>query len=105
MKLQINRIDQHALTGFINRVKLIDSFVYMKINNGQIESTVYLPQRDAVKHHSVEANSIFQVDEWPETDKEMKIAFFEGSKVIEALKHFDSDAIKGELEFIENEEN
>jgi len=75
----------------------------MKINNGQIESTVYLPQRDAVKHHSVEANSIFQVDEWPETDKEMKIAFFEGSKVIEALKHFDSDAIKGELEFIENE--
>ena len=103
MKLQINRIDQHALTGFINRVKLIDSFVYMKINNGQIESTVYLPQRDAVKHHSVEANSIFQVDEWPETDKEMKIAFFEGSKVIEALKHFDSDAIKGELEFIENE--
>tara|TARA_Y100000389_G_scaffold197809_1_gene233122 strand:- start:1678 stop:2421 length:744 start_codon:yes stop_codon:yes gene_type:complete len=103
MKLQINRIDQHALTGFINRVKLIDSFVYMKINNGQIESTVYLPQRDAVKHHSVEANSIFQVDEWPETDKEMKIAFFEGSKVIDALKHFDSDAIKGELEFIENE--
>ena len=103
MKLQINRIDQHALTGFINRVKLIDSFVYMKINNGQIESTVYLPQREAVKHHSVEANSIFQVDEWPETDKEMKIAFFEGSKVIDALKHFDSDAIKGELEFIENE--
>jgi len=103
MKLQINRIDQHALTGFINRVKLIDSFVYMKINNGQIESTVYLPQRDAVKHHSVEANSIFQVDEWPETDKEMKIAFFEGSKVIDALKHFESDAIKGELEFVENE--
>ena len=24
MKLQIDRIDQHALTGFINRVKLID---------------------------------------------------------------------------------
>ena len=103
MKLQINRIDQHALTGFINRVKLIDSFVYMKINNGQIESTVYLPQRDAVKHHSVEANSIFQVDEWPETDKEMKIAFFEGNKVIEAIKHFDADAIKGEIEFIEND--
>ena len=32
MKLQIDRIDQHELTGFINRVKLIDSFVYMKIN-------------------------------------------------------------------------
>ena len=28
----------------------------------------------------------------------MKIAFFEG-KVIEAIKHFEHDAIKGEIEF------
>jgi hypothetical protein len=103
MKLTIDRIDQHALTEFINRVKLIDSFIYMKIANGQIKSTVYLPQRDAVKHHSVPVNNIFQVSEWPDTDKEMKIAFFEGSKVIEAIKHFDHDAIQGELEFIEND--
>jgi hypothetical protein len=33
----------------------------------------------------------------------MKVAFFEGSKVIDAIKHFESDAIKGELEFIEQE--
>ena len=104
MKLKIDRIDQHALTEFINRVKLIDSFIYMKIKEGQIHSTVYLPQRDAVKHHSIAADKIFQVSEWPDTDKEMKIAFFEGNKVIEAIKHFDHDAIKGELEFIENDE-
>lgn len=103
MKLTIDRIDQHALTEFINRVKLIDSFIYMKIANGQIKSTVYLPQRDAVKHHAVPVNNIFQVSEWPDTDKEMKIAFFEGSKVIEAIKHFDHDAIQGELEFVEND--
>ena len=77
MKLQIDRIDQHALTGFINRVKLIDSFVYMKIQNGQIHSAVYLPQRDAVKSHSVAWDKIFQVSEWPDTDAEMKVAFFE----------------------------
>ena len=35
----------------------------------------------------------------------MKIAFFEGNKVIEAIKHFDHDAIKGEIEFIENDED
>ena len=103
MKLKLDRMDQHALTAFINRVKPIDSFIYMKIANGQINSTVYLPQRDAVKHHSVEVSTIFQVDAWPETDKEMKIAFFEGNKVIEAIKHFDADAIKGEIEFIEND--
>lgn len=104
MKLKIDRIDQHALTNFINRVKLIDSFIYMKIKDGQINSAVYLPQRDAVKHHTVSCNDIFQISEFPDTDKEMKVAFFEGSKVIEAIKHFEHDAIKGELEFIENDE-
>ena len=103
MKLQIDRIDQHALTGFINRVKLIDSFVYMKLKDGKIHSAVYLPQRDAVKSHTVAWDKIFQVSEWPDTDAEMKVAFFEGSKVIDAIKHFESDAIKGELEFIEQE--
>ena len=105
MKLKIDRIDQHALTEFINRVKLIDSFIYMKVSEGRVSSVVYLPQRDAVKSHSVDVSEIFQISEWPDTDKEMKIAFFEGNKVIEAIKHFDHDAIKGEIEFIENDED
>lgn len=105
MKLKIDRIDQHALTEFINRVKLIDSFIYMKMSGGRVKSVVYLPQRDAVKSHSVDVSEIFQISEWPDTDKEMKIAFFEGNKVIDAIKHFDHDAIKGEIEFIENEED
>ena len=103
MKLQIDRIDQHALTGFINRVKLIDSFVYMKIQNGQIHSAVYLPQRDAVKSHSIACNEIFQISEWPDTDLERNGAFFEGANVLDAIKHFEADAIKGEIEFIEQE--
>lgn len=85
MKLQIDRIDAHALTEFINRVKLIDSFIYMKIKDGQINSTVYLPQRDAVKHHSIPADKIFQVSEWPDTDKEMKIAFLKVTKLLKQL--------------------
>jgi len=105
MKLKIDRIDQHALTEFINRVKLIDSFIYMKVAEGRVKSVVYLPQRDAVKSHSVDVSEIFQISEWPDTDKEMKIAFFEGNKVIDAIKHFDHDAIKGEIEFIENDED
>ncbi len=105
MKLKIDRIDQNALTEFINRVKLIDSFIYMKIANGRVKSVVYLPQRDAVKSHSVDISEIFQISEFPDSDKEMKIAFFEGNKVIDAIKHFGHDAIKGEIEFIENDED
>ena len=54
MKLQIDRIDAHALTEFINRVKLIDSFIYMKIKDGQINSTVYLPQRGDIAQRAME---------------------------------------------------
>jgi len=58
MKLQIDRIDQHALTGFINRVKLIDSFMlYENPKTAEYHSAVYLPQRDAVKSHSVACDS------------------------------------------------
>ena len=106
MKLTIDRIDQHALTDFINRVKLIDTFIYLKADQNRITSAVYLPQRDAVKYHSVNTTDIFQTGgNWPETDKEMKIAFFDGAKVIEAIKHFEHDAIQGEIEFIENDED
>lgn len=107
MKLTINRIDQHQLVSFINRVKLIDSFIYMKMDQEKIQSAVYLPQRDAVKFHSVETDKVFNTKgDWGfNSDKELKIAFFDGSKVIDAIKHFESDAIRGEIEFIENDED
>lgn len=105
MKLVIDRVDQHALTDFINRVKLIDSFIYMKMDDNRITSAVYLPQRDAVKYHAVNTDAIFKLKDVPDTDKEMKIAFFDGAKVIDAIKHFDNDAIKGEIQFIENDED
>jgi hypothetical protein len=105
MKLVIDRVDQHALTDFINRVKLIDSFIYLKMDENRITSAVYLPQRDAVKYHAVNTDTIFKLSSVPQTDKPMKIAFFDGAKVIDAIKHFDADAIKGEIQFIENDED
>lgn len=105
MKLQIDRIDQHAFTSFVNRLKLIDSFIYFKIKDGQVISTAYLPQRDAVKHHSVPFESIFQTTEVPQLDKELKVAFFDAGRIIEAFKQFEHDAIRCEIEFIENEQD
>ena len=105
MKLQIDRIDQHSFTSFINRLKLIDSFIYFKIKDGQVISTVYLPQRDAVKHHSVPFESIFQTNEVPQLEKELKVAFFDAGRIIEAFKQFEHDVIKCDIEFIENEQD
>ena len=105
MKLQIDRIDQHAFINFVNKLKLIDSFIYFKIKDNNVISTVYLPQRDAVKHHSVPFGSIFQTQEVPNLDKELKIAFFDAGRIVDAFKQFEADAIRCEIEFIENEQD
>lgn len=104
MKLQINKVDQNNFIGFVNRLKLIDSFIYFKIKGDQVVSSAYLPQRDAVKHNVLPLGDIFAVS-GTSSEKELKVAFFDASKLIEAFKQFDYQTIQGEIEFIENEED
>jgi len=105
MKLQINRVDQNSFVDFINRLKAIDTFLYFKFRNGKVTSAVYLPQRDAVKLHTVEVKDLFSVEGDLPEGKELKVAFFDATKVLDALKMFQSDQIQGEIEFVENEED
>ena len=104
MKLQINKVDQNNFIGFVNRLKLIDSFIYFKIKGDQVVSSAYLPQRDAVKHNALPLGEIFAVS-GNSPEKELKVAFFDASKLIEAFKQFDYQTIQGEIEFIENDED
>jgi hypothetical protein len=105
MKLQINRVDQNSFVDFINRLKTIDTFLYFKLRKGQIHSAVYLPQRDAVKLHTVDIADLFSIEGLLPEGKELKVAFFDAVKVLDALKMFQTDQIQGELEFVENDED
>ena len=106
MKIKINKVDQNNFISFVNRLKVIDSFVYFKIKNGVVQASAYLPQRDAVKHHRIPLGQMFQIEEGQiTTDKELKVAFFDAAKVTDAFKQFEYDSISGEFEFIENEED
>jgi len=106
MKVNISKVNQGAFVGFINRLKVIDSFVYFKIANEVVEASAYLPQRDAVKHNRVPLKEIFVIQEGEiTTEKELKIAFFDAARLIEAFKQFDGESIRGEFEFIENDED
>jgi len=102
MKITINKVDQNSFTSFINRLKVIDTFVYFKIKDGVVQASAYLPQRDAVKHHRVPVEHMFQIAEPITTEKELKIAFFDATKLTDAFKQFEYDSIQGEIEFIEN---
>lgn len=105
MKLQINKVDQQNFIDFVNKLKVIDSFIYFKIKGDNVLATAYLPQRDAVKHHTLELSEIFKIEGGINTDKELKVAFFDASRLTDAFKQFQYDSIRGELEFIENDED
>jgi hypothetical protein len=104
MKINLTRIDAEAMISFISKLTSIDKFVYLKVADENLVSSVYLPERDAVKVQSVLFNEIFSFENKP--DKDLKISFFNGSKVLEALRNFsnvDNDELTGEIECAEIE--
>ncbi len=105
MKVTISKVDQNSFITFVNRLKVIDSFIYFKIKDDRISSSAYLPQRDAVKHHEVPLKEIFVLADKIDTTKELKVAFFDANKLIDAFRQFEYDAIKAEIEFVENDED
>jgi hypothetical protein len=91
MEIKLTRVDVEALSSFISKLTSIDKFVYLKINGESLVSSVYLPERDAVKVQEVPVDEIFSFEKQP--DKNLKISFFNGSKINEALRNFsDTDA-------------
>jgi hypothetical protein len=106
MQLKLNRVDVNSLTSFISKLTSIDKFIYLKVKDDSLISSVYLPERDAVKLQEVPVDEIFSFDKKPSSN--LKISFFNGIKVIEALKNFsntDSDEITGIIEFAEIEDD
>jgi hypothetical protein len=90
MEIKLTRIDVDALTSFISKLTSIDKFVYLKIKGESLVSSVYLPEKDAVKIQEVPVDEIFSFESQPESD--LKISFFNGSKVNEALRNFNGTA-------------
>lgn len=100
MKFNIKRIKINSIIQFIDKLLSVDKFIYFKIkklpnkNKAIVVSNCYLPEKDAVKIQQVNLEDIMEIDSIP--DKNIKISFFDGSYVIEALKHFDQN-VSGEI--------
>ena len=106
MKIKINKVDQNNFIGFVNRLKVIDTFIYFKIKDEVVQASAYLPQRDAVKHHRIPVSHVFQLeDDAINTTKELKIAFFDAGRLTDAFKQFEFGNIQAEIEFVENDED
>jgi len=86
MEIKIKKIDTVEFQSFVKKLLSIDKFIFMKVGEKVTSSSVFLPQRDAVKLVNVKTSDLFDAEGWPE--ESVKVSFFNGNKIIEALSHF-----------------
>lgn len=96
MELKLEKIDNYELSSFIKKLLPIDKFIFLKIEKENMVSSVYFPQRDAVKLANVSTKDTFT----GKIEKPIKVSFYNGSKVIDALSQF-SGEIKGKIKYSE----
>ena len=96
MEATIKKIDGYELSTFVKKLLPIDKFIFMKIGKEGTVSSVYFPERDAVKLVSTPTTDIFDTDI---TDP-VKVSFYNGTKVIDALSHFNGD-VQGKIKYSE----
>lgn len=101
MNITIQRVKVNEFTAFLKKLITIDKFIYFKIKpaankkaNPTIVSNCYLPEKDAVKVQQVNLADIFEIED--AIDKNIKVSFFDGSYVIEALRHF-GQSVSGQI--------
>lgn len=92
MDVKIKSVNKENLNAFIKKLLSVDSFIFMTTDNDKIKSSVFFPERDAVKLASVPTSDIFDA----KFDEPVKLSFFDGKKVISYLSHFNGE-IEGKI--------
>ena len=100
MKAKLNRIKGVNLTTLIKKMLLMDNQVYLTATDDELLSSVYLvATKDVVKTTKVKLSEIFVFDK--PLDKSLRLPFFDGAKVINALQYFNMTELHGEISYIE----
>lgn len=96
MEITIKKINAYELSSFVKKLLPIDKFIFMKVSKENTVSSVYFPERDAVKLVNATTKDIFDAD----IASPVKVSFYNGNKVIDALTHFNG-GIKGRIKYTE----
>jgi hypothetical protein len=100
MEANLTKIDSRELSLFVKKLLPIDKFIFLKIGKEGTVSSVYFPERDAVKLANMPTADLFEGD----IENPIKVSFYNGTKVIDALAHFNGD-LRGRIKYneIDNE--
>lgn len=86
MELKIKTLHIDNFKSFIKKLLAIDKFIFIKISPTKIVSSVFFPQKDAVKLVSLDLDSVFEFED--PLEETIKVSFFNGAKIYSALSYF-----------------
>ena len=90
MDFKIKITNKEEFKFFIKKLLAVEKFLFIKITDKNVISSVYFPLKDAVKAISVPLSDMFEFD-GKIPDKPIKVSFFNGSKIIDALSFLEGD--------------
>jgi hypothetical protein len=99
MEIDLAEINGYEFSNFIKKLLPIDKFIFMKVGKEYTLSSVYLPERDAVKLVTVKTEDLFGADT---IETPVKVSFYNGTKVNDALAHFGA-SIRGSIKYDEQD--
>lgn len=103
MKLQVKKVSVPYLTSLIKRMLLMDTSVYLNVDQNRIWSDVYTPTKDVVKSVSLPANDVIQFEK-PLTET-IKLSFFSGQRLLTCLGYFDPHNLSAEINVFKDEDD
>jgi hypothetical protein len=101
MKISVKKISAPYLSSLIKKMLLMDTSVYINIDNENVYSNVYTPTKDVVKSFTLPTKDVFEFDK--PLEKMIKLSFFSGSRLLSCLSHFDVHKLSADISYFEDE--
>lgn len=95
MKVKVTKVNVAHLNGLIKKMLLMDTSLYINVNQDLVWSSVYTPTKDVVKSFSIPTSEVFTFEK-PIEDT-IKMSFFSGSRLQNCIGHFDPHHLEMEI--------
>jgi hypothetical protein len=101
MKVKINKVSVPHLSNLIKKMLLMDSSLYINIDNNRVWSSVYVPTKDVVKSFSVPVSEVLAFDK--PLEETIKLSFFSGQRLLTCIGFFDPHHLSFEISTFEDD--
>jgi hypothetical protein len=100
MIIKATKISVPNFQSLVKRMLLMDSSVYINIDQENTYSNVYIPSKDVVKSYSVQTPDVFQFSS--PIEKTIKMSFFSGQKLLSSIAYFDPHNLSADISVFED---